>query len=246
MKINDEGSNKQNVKPLFIVDWDDTLVPSNIMNFDQCGYQTFQNVQLINHIEDLVIGVLIKIQLQGSLLILTNSENGWVKYFSEKYFSREFLSYLDTLNIVSAKSNHKHETCKQRNWKKLALIEYHKKKNHHTHYISIGDNHYDHYCVSSVIKEEDDTLKTLKSFKLLENPDIYSFIKQLNLLSDFIDRLAVPGNLYIMSVVEYRDNEFDVSVINLPHHYSYDYVNSKEEYEEIERELELLDQIPII
>uniref|UniRef100_A0A7S2KDS9 Uncharacterized protein n=1 Tax=Leptocylindrus danicus TaxID=163516 RepID=A0A7S2KDS9_9STRA len=93
---------------VIIFDWDDTICPSSFV--DQCKIDTYRDLPL--HYQNLFKEIsrcaekcLEAASKFGEVLIITNSDDGWVRYSAEKYIPH-ILPILDKYRIVSARTRY--------------------------------------------------------------------------------------------------------------------------------------------
>eukprot|EP00586_Coscinodiscus_wailesii_P015779 CAMPEP_0172500296 /NCGR_PEP_ID=MMETSP1066-20121228/136526_1 /TAXON_ID=671091 /ORGANISM="Coscinodiscus wailesii, Strain CCMP2513" /LENGTH=287 /DNA_ID=CAMNT_0013274449 /DNA_START=164 /DNA_END=1024 /DNA_ORIENTATION=- len=95
-------------KKVIIFDWDDTICPSSFV--DQWKFDSFNDLPL--HYQNLLLEVgksaikcLTAASHHGTVIIITNSDDGWVKFSAEKFLPN-LLPCLDTIRIISARTRY--------------------------------------------------------------------------------------------------------------------------------------------
>lgn len=93
---------------VIIFDWDDTICPSTFI--DQCKVQSLKDLPL--HFQNLLHDIgraaeqcLLAASQHGQVIIITNSDDGWVHYSCKRYIPN-LLPYLDKVRIVSARTEY--------------------------------------------------------------------------------------------------------------------------------------------
>mmetsp|Transcript_29778 Transcript_29778/g.45577 ORF Transcript_29778/g.45577 Transcript_29778/m.45577 type:complete len:343 (+) Transcript_29778:123-1151(+) len=101
--MTDMNNNKNKV---IIFDWDDTICPSTFV--DQCQIQRFTDFplhfqNLMNEIGRVAEQCLAAAAQYGEVIIITNSDDGWVKFSAERYVP-SLLPILPKYRVVSART----------------------------------------------------------------------------------------------------------------------------------------------
>lgn len=106
MKSHKKSSNKKST--VIIFDWDDTICPSTFVEQMKVNHfndlpQHYQN--LMNEIGRTAEKCLAAAAKHGQVILITNSDEGWVHYSCEKYIPN-LLPHLDKYRIVSARTEY--------------------------------------------------------------------------------------------------------------------------------------------
>jgi len=103
---------RSETKPLKVIifDWDDTICPSSFIDQWEIGSFSdlplhFQN--LMNEVGKAAKKCLAAAAKYGEVIIITNSDDGWVNYSAEKYVPN-LLPVLKKYRIVSARTRYEH------------------------------------------------------------------------------------------------------------------------------------------
>jgi len=95
---------------VIIFDWDDTICPSSFV--DQWEIETFNDLPL--HVQNIMHDVgraaekcLRAAAKYGEVIIITNSDDGWVNYSAERYVPN-LLPVLPNYTIISARTRYEH------------------------------------------------------------------------------------------------------------------------------------------
>lgn len=91
---------------VLIFDWDDTLCPSSFV--DRCKVESYrdlpiENQRVIDNLGECAAECLEAASKYGQVIIITNSDDGWVKYSAERYMPN-LLPVLPKYRIVSART----------------------------------------------------------------------------------------------------------------------------------------------
>jgi len=103
-------NSKYKSNKVIIFDWDDTICPSSYV--DQWRIQSFSDLAvhcqtLMNEVGKAAEKCLAAAAKYGEVIIITNSDDGWVKYSAEKYVPN-LLPALANYRIVSARTRYEH------------------------------------------------------------------------------------------------------------------------------------------
>ena len=188
---------------IFIFDWDDTLFftshldPSkNNLLFNESSLEK----KMMETIEFYVEEILIKAISKGTVLIITNSSEGWVEYCTYSYYPN-LIPLLKQINIISARSLYEEEfPSEPLTWKINAFNDLTKKFNFEkcllTNIICIGDDNSEIIAAKKLANNFDNCL--IKTIKLRESPKLKELIKQLILINEQILRVfSYPKSLTI-------------------------------------------------
>lgn len=93
---------------VIIFDWDDTICPSSFV--DECNIQGINDLplhyqNLMHEIARVAEKCLETAAKYGEVLIITNSDEGWVKYSAERYVPN-LVPVLDNYRIISARTRY--------------------------------------------------------------------------------------------------------------------------------------------
>ena len=105
--------NKEIIKnnTLFIFDWDDTLFFTTHINPSKNNtffYESKTEKRLMNTIEYYIVEILNKALSKGTVLIITNSSDGWV-HACAKFYYPNLIPILDKIKIISARELYQSE-----------------------------------------------------------------------------------------------------------------------------------------
>ena len=167
----------------FIIDWDDTLLPTTFLTTSTPAISQTQNLQ---ELEQLLYVFFNKIQNIGDVFIVTNSQYRWVE-FSCRQFIPNVWEWLQNYTIITARSDNEHVFPNNPfMWKYLSFKNCIEK--HHKCLISFGDASND-LNVSQRICNENNL--QLKFFKFIDRqPDVDMINRQLRSAIDLIDTLC--------------------------------------------------------
>jgi hypothetical protein len=188
---------------IFIFDWDDTLFftthldPSkNSMRFNESALEK----KMIRSIEYYVEEILSKALNKGTVLIITNSSEGWVEYCVYSYY-QNLIPLLKQINIISARTLYEQEfPSEPLTWKIKTFNDLTQKFNFEkcllTNIICIGDDNSEIIAAKKLANNFENCL--VKTIKLRESPKLKELIKQLILINEQILRVySYPKSLTI-------------------------------------------------
>ncbi|CAH6418945.1 Hypothetical protein POVN_LOCUS671 [uncultured virus] len=167
---------RTNLTHIFI-DWDDTLFPST--DLARLGYKvttskpapdSLLGKQLAN-LEAVVSQLLIQCIAYGTVVIVTNSEHGWVQK-SAKHFMPSLVPLLDELTVMSARSLFERDRpFAYETWKYLAFKSaLEKAALPQMNILSLGDNAVEHKAAQRL--GTDESLRWIKTVKYHARPTI--------------------------------------------------------------------------
>jgi len=115
----------------------------------------------------------------GAVVIVTNSEIGWVESTCRRFLP-SCVSIIDSLTILSARTTFSEIYASPVMWK---IMAFHRLKGSYTNILSIGDSECERRAAESLKKEGIYT----KSLKLRETPSIGQFTGQLMQLTQLME-----------------------------------------------------------
>ncbi|KAK8793288.1 hypothetical protein WA158_004647 [Blastocystis sp. Blastoise] len=188
-----------------IFDWDDTLMPSTWLSdhvSEEKCFSTEVKHQLQN-VEDYVYLVLSQALQLGVVVIVTNSEEGWVEYCCDHFFFR-LRSLMSSINIVSARTKYQDIVPLPHLWKQQAfqdIIGDYKSflpYNASFSIISIGDSTHERNALNNM-KSLFHIHGYLKSIKFIDNPSLFQLRRELDYVyTTFRSIIEKPSDLDIL------------------------------------------------
>ena len=183
--------NKEELKnnTLFIFDWDDTLFSTSHFNFKSNNLFFFDNEnekKMINTIEYYIIEILNKALDKGTVLIITNSADGWVEACTKFYYPN-LISMLNRIYIISSRELYQKEypgnplTWKIKTFNDLKNI-FNFEKPFIINIVCIGDDNNEIIAAKNLAETTNKCI--VKTIKFREGPDIKELIKQLILINE--------------------------------------------------------------
>lgn len=143
-------------------------------------------------LETAVIELLTKAKTYGTVVIITNSENGWVEYSANRFLPR-VVPYLQDIRVISARSLY--EPLYPQNplyWKwnafinEVNYISCTQKQSGPTNILSFGDSFGERFALLKLTSNN--TLK--KSIKLMGKPSSIQLQKQITYITEKLDELV--------------------------------------------------------
>jgi len=177
-------------KTLFILDWDDTLFPTNwVINNGIKLVLTKSHSQYMNYFQELdrvLYKFLKQITSIGKVIIVTNAMLEWVNISS--VILPQTYSILKKVKIISARERYRNKSQNIWDWKKMAfrdVIDIEFQKSNIINVISVGDAEYEYQALIALNKKRGK--KYLKSIKFMREPSHEILIDQLEVLN-----MAIP------------------------------------------------------
>lgn len=188
-----------------IADWDDTILPTTWLEAqglrlndkskpteEQMGYLQAMAQQAMHTLEIA--------KMHGTVVLVTNAEEGWVQLSCQKFMPSLYASLQD-LKIISARSTYERQgVVSASEWKYLAFkSEVHRFcesciTDERTNIISVGDSPYERAAVIRVANCLPNAC--VKSLKFAGHPDVDLLLKQHELISGcFHELVNYEGNL---------------------------------------------------
>lgn len=181
-------------KTLFILDWDDTLFPTNwvMKNGINLSVSGTRDQYIIYFQElDRVLSKFLKRAIGlGKVIIVTNALLDWVKMSSVVLPNTYHL--LRNVEIISARGNYKEKSSNMMDWKMMAFrdtIDKEFKNVSLMNIISVGDAEYEYQALIALNDRKKGTKKYLKSIRFMKDPTHDILIDQLKVLSDAIQKI---------------------------------------------------------
>jgi len=180
---------------LTIFDWDDTLFPTNSL-IRQSSLQSAllrlhespAFAEQMRRIEDSVLLCLETALTHGYVVIITNSEHGWVQRSSSLFFPK-LVPLLQGVQILSARNLFGYKTQNPSLWKKMAFysylrnLAYDKRCRALQSVVSIGDSWDDRESLNCAGGALSNLNAFGKTVKLVDTPSLGGMEIELNLLS---------------------------------------------------------------
>ena len=188
--------NKEIIKnnTLFIFDWDDTLFFTTHLNPSKNNtffYESNTEKRLMNAIEFYVSEILNKALSKGTVLIITNSSDGWV-HACAKFYYPNLLPILDKIKIISARELYQDVyPAEPITWKVKTFNDLKKKFNFEkcmvSNIICIGDDNSEIIAAKKLGESFENCL--VKTIKFRDKPNLTDLIKQIILINEQILRV---------------------------------------------------------
>jgi hypothetical protein len=169
---------------LIIFDWDDTLfctsavLPNPLLPLEIKDTHTKMEVE---ELETYIYTLLTKALELGTVIIVTNGQEGWVELCCSRIYKR-IEPLLQQIKVVSARSLHEKEYPHNYfHWKCLVFKDIidHPTTTTYTNVISIGDSEYERFALNYTKILLDYGVVYTKSIKLLDTPTIVNLQRQI-------------------------------------------------------------------
>jgi len=182
----------QKPAPLFLFDWDDTLLASSFLRgkgyrLDADFERTPEVEEGLRELEQSIYDVLNMAMQLGAVVVVTNAETGWVQLSAQK-FVPAVVPLLSKLKIISARSTY--ESSHPENplkWKFHAFQDhvlgtFGVESKCVKHVVSFGDSNVEREAVRAVTRNI--TNCRTKSVKFAESPSLRELIRELQLVTN--------------------------------------------------------------
>lgn len=179
-------------RTLFILDWDDTLFPTNwvyknginLMNSSTRDQYTIYFQEL-----DRTLSYFLKnLTKMGKVIIVTNALTDWV-YISSVVLPKTY-NIIKKIKIVSARGSYRNKSPNMMDWKTMAfrdVVDEEFRDSSLMNIISVGDAEYEYQALIALNNKKKNIPKYLKSIRFVKNPSHDTLIDQLQVLN-----LAIP------------------------------------------------------
>ena len=186
-------------KTLFILDWDDTLFPTNwviknginLMNSSTRDQYTTYFQEL-----DRVLSIFLKTTTSvGKVIIVTNALLDWINVSS--IVLPKTYTLLRKIKIVSARGTYRNKSSNIMDWKTMAfhdVVDEEFDNDTLMHVISVGDAEYEYQALITLNNKNKKAKKYLKSIRFIKNPSHDTLIEQLEVLNNAIPDVWIKKN----------------------------------------------------
>lgn len=208
-------------KALIFIDWDDTLFPTTWMLAQGMSQTTSSSedkkyVQLLEGISSAIIMFLARIKTFGRIVIVTNSQTGWVSDCIQRYMP-SVAAILETIPICSARSTYEFLTDIPVMWKKMAfgreiLETYGTDETRQRNVLSIGDGFAERVAVGKVKAEN----TYVKSIKLYDAPTPSSIIQQLMFVDENLVKIINHTGDLDLTISSWRETKNSIRGVEPP------------------------------
>ena len=178
-------------KTLFILDWDDTLFPTNWVMKNGINLQVPANRdQYIIYFQELdrVLSKFLKTLISmGKVIIVTNALPDWIQISS--VVLPNTYNLLKQVKLVSARGIYRNVSSNMMDWKTMAfrdIIDEEFNDASVMNVISVGDAEYEYQALIALNKRKITTKKYLKSVRFMKDPTHDVLIDQLEVLNNAI------------------------------------------------------------
>lgn len=182
----------KNYKTLFILDWDDTLFPTNWLLKNGIdlfiSFKKDQYIIYFQHLDRILTKFLKRLLEIGDVIVITNATLEWIKVSSIIMPSTSIL--LKNIKIISARNNYKHKSNNMTEWKILAFKDVFDNELDENvnmlNIISVGDAEHEYRALIELNCCNHNIKKYLKSVRFMRDPTHEILIDQIELLYDNI------------------------------------------------------------
>jgi len=187
-----------------IFDWDDTLLCTTFLNrLDQLeALQAVDEARLalVEQIGEVARVLLEEAMEVGQVFIITNAEEGWVQHSAARW-APALLPTLEKVTVVSARSRYERRYPDEvGQWKIMAFLDVQKELRGRivTNLISLGDSNFEVRAAHVLRREFKSSF--IKTIKFRENPTPEELLKQLELVKQQFQRIALTARCLKISL----------------------------------------------
>ena len=181
-------------KTLFILDWDDTLFPTNWVMKNGINLMNAstrdQYIIYFQELDRILSNFLKKVTTMGKVIIVTNALLDWI-HISSVVLPKTY-SLLKKVKIVSARGSYRDKSSKMMDWKMMAfrdVVDEEFQNASLMNIISVGDAEYEYQALIALNDRKHGVTKYLKSIRFMKNPSHDILIDQLEVLSSAISEV---------------------------------------------------------
>lgn len=181
---------------IFILDWDDTLFPTNVIINNKINPQDYNSIiewttKLIPF-DKLVTNYVRNLKKNGKVIIITNASIQWIQMTSVLLPQLSQIIQND-VEIISARDQYSQMYTDIFEWKKQAFLKtfttiYNSTQN--LHIYSIGDAQYERIALinlNAMYKDHNNIV--FKNIKLIDKPSVEQMMDQFNVLNDSMNSI---------------------------------------------------------
>ena len=169
---------------LIIIDWDDTLLPTNWIHISEIEKKCVN----LQDYDDFIVYFLEVCENIGKVIIITNSSSLWINETSEKYLPNTNLKFKN-MELISARDKYQEKyPFNPMEWKINTFKNYILENNKYDEIISIGDGIYEKNALFNL--KNINKYLYLKSIKLLEKPSFSQLSTQINIILKNINEIS--------------------------------------------------------
>lgn len=192
-------------KTLFILDWDDTLFPTNWVMKNGINLMNSsireQYVTYFQELDRVLSSFLKKTTTMGKVIIVTNALLDWI-HISSIVLPKTYV-LLKKIKIVSARGSYRDKSSNIMDWKVMAfrdVVDDEFKDNSLMHVISVGDAEYEYQALIALNNHNNNydklngVTKYLKSVRFVKNPSHDALVEQLEVLNIAIQDVWLKKN----------------------------------------------------
>ena len=181
-------------KTLFILDWDDTLFPTNWVMRNNINLITSstrdQYVIYFQELDRALSRLLRNTMNLGKVIIVTNALPDWINMSS--VVLPQTYNLLTKVKVISARGVYKEKSPVMMDWKIMAfrdIIDEEFANLSLMNVISVGDAEYEYQALIALNKQKIGTTKYLKSIRFMKDPTHDILVDQLGVLNDAISEI---------------------------------------------------------
>ncbi len=199
----------QSIKPIIILDFDDTLFPSSWLSSININLHSTDISEIhfleIQKLDDIIFNFINSICDSSIVYIISNSDSSWINFSSQKFLPKSYPLILKCIIISSRDLHSKSHPHNPELWKKLTfttlldfLVQKFSSNNSILNILSLGDQINDRDCLFFASSPHQHIINA-KSIKFISKPSVDLLYKQIQFVhSHLISILDYNNNLDIM------------------------------------------------
>ena len=195
---------------LFLFDWDDTLLCSSFISFKKFNLSQ-EELKLIGELGKLVFEFITECIKKGTVIIMTNSNESWVKLTATELMKMDPIIFKD-INIISTRDIYEKQKISKNQWKKIAFKEIIKNyDNKIKNLVCASDMPEDIEIFKNITEKYSEINVSTVKFKINPSPNI--MIKEIKIMKESLDKLIGSNQKYFLC--KEKDEEGFFSFKNL-------------------------------
>lgn len=190
---------------LFLLDWDDTLLCTSFITLKKFKLSKEES-KLIEQLGKSVSEFLIKCLKKGSVIIMTNSNEAWVKLTATKLMKMDS-NLFNEITIISTRDVYQKLRIAKKQWKKIAFKEL--IKNHDNkikNLICVSDMPEDIEIFKNITEKYNDIKVATVKFRISPSPKL--MLKEIKIMKDNLDNVVGSNKRYFLCKEKDEDELF--------------------------------------
>ena len=199
-------------KTLFLLDWDDTLMCTSFITKKKLKLSASES-EIVEHFGSLVSQFLTKCKKLGTVIIITNSNESWVKKTAFEYMKMKE-QILKDIFIISTRDIFENQDVSKKDWKKIVfekLLEKYEKKIKNL--VCASDLPEDIEIFKNLIKQHKKNNINISTVKFKYNPSIIVMIKEIQTMIKDLNELISSNKNYSLYEEKEEKETFSLGLL---------------------------------